>query len=150
MPERSSRLPLWVRVAVPLAVLAVALVIGSGAFSGQPTTPAQRAAAIEGVVRCPSCDDVSVAQSEESTAIAVRHEIVHAVDAGQSTSQIENQLVAQYGPSILLEPPDAGGIAVIWGVPIVLGIGVLGVVGTLFWRRSRQFSALRNEQAAAP
>ncbi len=99
-------------------------------------------------MRCPSCTDVSVAQSNETTALAVRHEIERQVAAGQSTAQIEQTLTSQYGSTILLEPPDTGGVALIWLVPIVLGAGAIGVVGVLFWRRTRQFSAL-NERGAS-
>ncbi len=129
-----------------MVVLVVALVIGSGAFSGKTQTDAQRAAAIESVVRCPSCIDVSVAQSEETTALAVRHEIQRQVAQGRTTAQIEKTLVGQYGQTILLEPPDAAGFPLIWIMPIVLGVGALGVIGTLFWRRSRQFTAIREER----
>ena len=146
MPESKGRQPLWVRVALPLVVLAVALVIGSGVLSAKPQTQAERAASIEAVVRCPSCIDVSVAQSEESTALAVRHQIQRQVAQGRSTAQIEQTLVDQYGQTILLEPPDAAGFPLIWIVPIVLGAGALGVIGVLFWRRSRQFSATRDAQ----
>jgi cytochrome c-type biogenesis protein CcmH/NrfF len=146
MPDRSTRLPLWVRTGLPLVVLAVALVIGSGALSAKPQTPAQRAAAIEAVVRCPSCIDVSVKDSEETTALAVRHEIERQVAQGRSTGQIEQTLVDQYGQTILLEPP---GFPFIWIVPIVLGAGALGVIGVLFWRRSRQFSATRAAQTTS-
>ena len=149
MIEPWGRRPLWLRIALPLAVLAVALVIGSGAFSGKAQTSAQRASAIESVVRCPSCIDVSVAQSEASTALSVRHEIERLVAQGRSTAQIEQTLVNQYGQTILLEPPDADGFALIWIVPIVLGVAALAVIGVLFWRRSRQFSATREAQITA-
>jgi cytochrome c-type biogenesis protein CcmH len=132
---------LWVRIGTPLVILAVALAIGSGAFSGRPETAAQRAVAIERVVRCPSCVDVSVLQSQETTAIAVRHQIERMVGRGDSTAQIEGTLVSQYGQSILLEPPDSDGFPIIWIVPIVLAAGALAVVGGLFWRRSRAFAA---------
>jgi len=89
--DTSTHRPLWARVSVPLVVLAVALVVGSGVLSGKPQTAAQRADAIEAVVRCPSCIDVSVAQSEESTALAVRHEIERQVAQGRSTAQIEQR-----------------------------------------------------------
>jgi cytochrome c-type biogenesis protein CcmH/NrfF len=145
MPERTTRTPLWVRVALPLVVVAVALIIGSGVLNGTPRTVAERAASIESVVRCPSCTDVSVAQSEESTALAVRHEIERDVAHGQSTTQIEHTLVSQYGSTILLEPPNTGGFSVIWVVPIALALVALVVVGTLFWRRSRQFDSLREQ-----
>ena len=64
-----------------------------------------------------------------------------------STAQIEQTLVDQYGQNIMLEPPDSGGFAVIWIVPIVLAAGALAVVGTLFWRRSRLFAATSAAQA---
>ena len=149
MTDTSTHRPLWARVSVPLVVLAVALVVGSGVLSGKPQTAAERADAIEAVVRCPSCIDVSVAQSEESTALAVRHEIERQVAQGRSTAQIEQTLVAQYGQTILLEPPDAAGFPIIWIVTFVLGLGAVGVIGVVFWRRSRQFSAAREAQATA-
>jgi cytochrome c-type biogenesis protein CcmH/NrfF len=140
---------LWVRIGIPLVIVAVALAIGSGVFSGKPETAAQRAAHIETVVRCPSCIDVSVAQSQETTALAVRHEIERLVAHGDSTAQIEQTLVDQYGQNIMLEPPDSGGFAVIWIVPAVLAAGALVVVGALFWRRSRLFAATSAAQAKA-
>ena len=148
MGERAARLPVWVQVALPLVVLGVALVIGSGVFSGAPQTPAQRAAGIEAGVRCPSCTDLSVAQSNATTAIAVRRQIDSMVAAGRSTAQIDQVLVSEYGQTILLVPPDAGGVPVIWLVPAVLGAAALVGVGTVFWRRSRQFDSLRAHEVA--
>ena len=146
-PVRRS---LWVRIGTPLVIVAVALAIGSGVFSGKPETNAQRAARIEAVVRCPSCVDVSVLQSTETTALAVRHQIERQVARGESTATIEQTLVDQYGQNILLEPPDSGGFAVIWIVVIVLAAGALIVIGTLFWRRSRLFSATSAAQVKVP
>ena len=134
--------PLRLRVALPLVVLAVALVVGSGVFETAPQTPAQRAVAIEAGVRCPSCTDLSVAQSNATTAIAVRHQIESMVAAGRSTAEIDQTLVSEYGQTILLVPPDAGGIPLLYLVPLVLGVGALAGVGIVFWRRSRAFAAL--------
>jgi cytochrome c-type biogenesis protein CcmH/NrfF len=86
-----------------------------------------------------------VAQSNESTALAVRHEIERQVAAGRTQTQIEQTLVSQYGPTILLVPP--GGFGLIWLLPIVLGGGAVLAVATLFWRRSRQFAALHEDPA---
>jgi cytochrome c-type biogenesis protein CcmH/NrfF len=69
------------------------------------------------------------------------------VARGVSTAQIEQTLVDEYGQNILLEPPDSGGFAVIWIVPIVSAAGALVVVGALFWRRSRLFAATSAAQA---
>ena len=151
MAERAAtrrRVPLWAQVALPLLVLVVALVIGAGVFSSAPETAAQRAAAIETGVRCPSCTDVSVADSDATTAIAVRHQIQSLVDAGRSTEAIDQVLVSEYGQTILLVPPDTGGIPLIYVVPLVLCAGALATVGILFWRRTRQFDALRARETA--
>jgi cytochrome c-type biogenesis protein CcmH/NrfF len=86
---------------------------------------------------------VSVADSDATTAIAVRHQIQSLVDAGRSTEAIDQVLVSEYGQTILLVPPDTGGIPLIYVVPLVLGAGALATVGILFWRRTRQFDALR-------
>jgi len=141
-------LPVWVQVLLPLAVLAVALIIGTGVLDAAPQTAAQRAAAIEAAVRCPSCTDVSVAQSNATTAIAVRHQIESMVQAGRPTASIQQALVSEYGQTILLVPPDTGGISLIYVVPMVAGAAALATVGVLFWRRSRQFEALRTPEAA--
>jgi cytochrome c-type biogenesis protein CcmH len=143
--ERSVRLPLWARVGLPLVVLVVALVIGSGALNSSPPTASQRAATLEAGVRCPSCTDLSVAESNATTAIAVRHQIESMVAAGRSNGDIDQALVSEYGQTILLVPPNAGGVPLIWVIPIVLGAGALVGVGILFWRRSREFGALQNE-----
>jgi cytochrome c-type biogenesis protein CcmH len=140
---RAHRFPLWVRVVLPLAVLAVALIIGSGALDSAPESTAQRAASVEADVRCPSCDDLSVAQSNETTAIAVRHQIESMVASGASTADIDQTLVSEYGQTVLLTPPDAGGIPVLWIVPMVVLVGALGGVAVLFWRRSRDFGELK-------
>jgi cytochrome c-type biogenesis protein CcmH/NrfF len=97
-------------------------------------------------VRCPSCTDLSVAQSNATTAIAVRHQIESMAAAGRSDADIDRALVAEYGQTILLVPPDAGGVPLIWIIPLVLGAGALVGVGVLFWRRSRDFGALQTEE----
>lgn len=146
MGERTIGKPLWARVALPLVVLAVALAVGSGLFHTAPQTAGQRAAAIEAGVRCPSCTDVSVAQSNATTAIAVRHQVESMVAQGRSTADIDQVLVSEYGQTILLVPPDAGGVPLIWIIPLVAGAGALVGVAVVFWRRSRAFDALRSEE----
>ena len=149
MAERARRLPVWVKVILPIAVLAVALLVGSGLFDAKAPSSAQRAAAIEADVRCPSCTDLSVAQSNATTAIGVRHQIESLVAQGRSTSAIEQVLVSEYGPTILLVPPDAAGVPLIWIIPVVLGAGALAGVGIVFWRRARAFAELKVEATAS-
>jgi cytochrome c-type biogenesis protein CcmH len=142
-PLRGRRV--WPELALLLVVVGVSLVIGSGlASSGQPSD-AQRAAVIDSQLRCPSCEDLSVAQSNASSAIAVRHEVAQLVAEGRSAQQVEDELVAQYGESILLRPPSRGLSALVWIVPVVAALCAFGALALLFWRRTAEFERLRRE-----
>lgn len=132
---KRRHVPVWTLLGV---VLVTALLIGSGTFSSTPPTHAQRAVAIESVIRCPSCEDLSVAVSSAPTAVTVRATVTRLVDQGQSTQQIKDYLVARYGSAIVLDPPTRGWSALVWALPVVVGIGVAGaLVGTLVRRRRR-------------
>jgi cytochrome c-type biogenesis protein CcmH len=100
----------------------------AAAVLSAPTTSssAQRVAHLESLVRCPSCEDISVAQSNATSAIAVRHEIVAKVAAGKSDNEILTSLEAAYGTSILLSPPTSGLGVLLWAVPVA------GVLVALF------------------
>jgi cytochrome c-type biogenesis protein CcmH len=127
-------------------VLGIALLIGSGVFSSTQVTNAQRVSALEAQIKCPSCQDLSVAQSTTSSAVAVRNQITRMVAAGDSDAQIESALVARYGSTVLLRPPAQGLALVVWLVPLIAGVIAVGALAMLFWRRSRD---LRNLKGAA-
>lgn len=134
VPTRRRRLLVaWVAVAV---VLAVTLAVGAGRPSAV-RSPAQRAAAIEANVRCPSCEDISVAQSSAPTALAIRHAVSARIAAGQSDATIEAYLVSRYGQAILLRPPAGGGTTLVWVLPVVAVAAAVAGLGTVFWRRRR-------------
>jgi cytochrome c-type biogenesis protein CcmH len=146
--ETPARARVWSRTtgiisaAALVVVAAVALTIGSGIGHSAPTL-AQRAGAIESRIKCPSCEDISVAQSEAPTAIEARRQVVRMLDAGASVADIEQSFVDRYGPSILLAPPVSGLDALVWVLPLVAVTGALGALGVLFWRRQRALSRLR-------
>jgi cytochrome c-type biogenesis protein CcmH len=142
-PPANRRARPWLGPLLLLVVLATALVVGSGVGQGGHETPAQRATALDAELRCPSCEDLSVAQSSASTAVAVRHEVLQLARRGESDQQIEDALVGQYGTAILLRPPTSGLASLVWIVPAVAGIVAAAALGVLFWRRSRQMSRLR-------
>jgi cytochrome c-type biogenesis protein CcmH/NrfF len=62
--RRVATAAVWVALAV---VLAVALAFGASRGAGTQT-PAERAAALDGILKCPSCDGISVADSSAATA----------------------------------------------------------------------------------
>jgi cytochrome c-type biogenesis protein CcmH/formate-dependent nitrite reductase complex subunit NrfF len=119
------------------AVLAVTLLVGSGAFDSSHASAAARVAALERDVRCPDCLDLSIAQSSTEPSIALRHEIVASVRAGQSDREILATITQRYGTSILLEPPPGGLDTVLWVVPTALAVGAGALLARALLRRRR-------------
>ncbi|MGA8724416.1 MAG: cytochrome c-type biogenesis protein CcmH, partial [Acidimicrobiales bacterium] len=128
----ARRLPLWTLLGVALVA---ALVVGSGAFSSSPPTAAQRASAIESVIRCPSCEDLSVATSSAPTAVTVRDTIRQQVAEERTDQQIETYLVARYGSAIVLDPPARGWSLLVWLLPLLGGALAVGVLVVVLIRR---------------
>ena len=126
--RRLGAFRLWAVALV--AVVALALVTGPTA-SG----PAQRVAHLENLVKCPSCQDLSVAQSTSSSALAVRHEIETMVRQGRSDTQILTTIEAAYGSSVLLSPSTSGVGTLLWLLPAAIFVGLAATTVVLRRRR---------------
>ena len=121
----------WLLLAL---VLVAALVVGSGVLDRHAPTQAERISALESSLKCPSCQDLSVAQSTSPSSLAVRAEVVAGIKEGKSDAQIVTGLRARYGTAVDLTP--AGGLSIIlWIVPALFLIGVLIAVGLAVRRR---------------
>jgi len=120
---------LWV------AALAVVVVVIVATAPSAPTSQS-RINHLETLVRCPACEDISVAVSDATSALAVRHEITRDVHRGDSDNMILTSLEATYGTSILLSPPTSGLGVLLWAVPV--GVLLLGVAIALRIARRRR------------
>jgi cytochrome c-type biogenesis protein CcmH/NrfF len=103
-----------------LCVLAVVLLEAPSTASTQG-----RIAHLESMVKCPACDDLSVAESNATSSIAVRHDIARRVHEGQSDTKILTSLEATYGTSILLSPSTSGLGLLLWLVPLAALLALL-------------------------
>ena len=135
VPGLSSR----ARARAPWVALVVVVGVALGVGANHPSAPtaSQRAAAIDASLRCPSCEDISVADSSAPTAVAIRQLVATRVAAGQSDAQIDAFLVSRYGPGILLRPPVSGITAAVWIVPLVAMAVAGACLAVVFWRRRR-------------
>jgi len=103
----------WLWCLALVCVLAVALLEAPSTASTQG-----RIAHLESLVKCPACDDLSVAQSNATSSIAVRHDVTRRVKEGESDNKILTSLEATYGTSILLSPSTSGLGLLLWLVPL--------------------------------
>jgi cytochrome c-type biogenesis protein CcmH len=126
-----------------LAVLMLALAAPALASDQHPTL-----GELEGEVMCPTCK-TTLDQSTAPIADRIRQFISARIAAGDTKSEIKQQLVDQFGPAVLAEPSKHGFNLLAWVLPFV-GIGLAAaVLGVLAWRwtRSRDPAAA---VAAAP
>jgi len=119
------------RAAALLAVLALAVAAPAAASEEHPSL-----AELEGEVMCPTCH-TTLDESNSAIAQQIKAFIRVRIAEGKTKSQIEAELVDNFGPSILAAPPKRGWDLLAWALPLGgLGLGAI-VLGFLAWRWTR-------------
>ena len=147
------------RRSVHAAVLAGALLV-SGVALGfvaargpePPRSLPERIRAVASTLRCPVCQNLSVADSPSPLAREMRATIGRELRAGRTPEQIRARFVDAYGEWILLAPPRRGLNLVAWIAPGVLLIAglVAAVVAVRRWTGRRVESGEPRGPVAAP
>jgi cytochrome c-type biogenesis protein CcmH/NrfF len=130
---RDQRRFCWL-VAVASVVLAAAFFVSAASASEQHTTLNE----LEGEVMCPTCH-TTLDQSNAPIARRIEAYISRRIAAGDTKSEIEGKLVAQFGPAILAAPPHKGFDLLAWWLPEfgVLAGALLLAVSAHRWSRTR-------------
>ena len=120
-----------------LLVLVLALAPVAAASENHPTL-----GELEGEVICPTCH-TTLDQSSSPIAARMKLFIAARIRAGDTKSEIERKLVAQFGPEVIAKPSRHGFDLVAWLLPLVLLIGGAVAVAVAVWK-------WRNAPARAP
>jgi cytochrome c-type biogenesis protein CcmH len=121
------------RAAVVLVLLALALPATAVASDKHPTLRE-----LEGDLMCPTCG-TSLELSNAPAANQIRRFVRARIAAGDTKSEIEDKLVAEFGRGVLASPPKEGFDLLAWVLPLLalgLGAAVIGVL-VVRWSRSR-------------
>ena len=81
-------------------------------------------------LRCPVCQDLSVADSPSLVAKQIRATIAERLRAGRTPDEITAYFVSRFGQSVLLTPPGHGIDLLAWIVPgllVAAGLGILAL-----------------------
>jgi cytochrome c-type biogenesis protein CcmH len=127
--------------AVLAGVGALAVVVARGPDA--PPTLQERVRAVGQTLRCPSCEDLSVADSPAPLAAEMRATIAGELRRGKTPDEIRAGFVRAYGEWILIAPPKRGITLAVWVVPGIVALAGLVAAGWLAgrWSRAERASA---------
>lgn len=122
--------------AVLLVVAAGLLLLGS--INPPVSSAAARISRLDSIIKCPACEDLSIAQSAAPSAVTLRNQVAGWVHQGWSNARVEQAVVADYGPGGLLLPPAGGIDGALYLVPLGAIGAAAAALGWFFWRRQRR------------
>ena len=121
-----------------------------GQPQGTPITGAQlekRTNEIGGLLRCPVCQGMSVADSPAEMAVNMKGQVHELLQRGYTEEQILTYFERSYGQFVLLKPKFEGTTTLVWLLPVIaLVIGAAILVVT--FRRLERAPATSNQQPA--
>jgi len=91
---------------------------------------------LEGEIICPTCR-TTLDQSDAPIAQRMKSFIARRIAAGDTRTQIEDKLIATFGPSVVARPATHGFDLLAWLLPIAGILGGAAVIGMAAWRWSR-------------
>jgi cytochrome c-type biogenesis protein CcmH len=130
-------------VALLVAFSAPALGGAAPTASGADAGVESRLAAIAAELRCLVCQNRSLADSDVPLAVDLRAQMRALLRAGADDAAVRDFVAARYGDVVIYRPPPRASTAALWfGPPVLLGLGMVGLV--LFLRRRRRNAARRD------
>ena len=119
-------------------VVLVAAVVAASLAATVSAVAAPSPSDLEAEFVCPTCK-TTLDQSDSPIARRMKQVIRNSLAAGKTESEIRDQLVAQFGPAVVAEPPKKGFDLLAWLVPLgILAAGAVGVGAIAWgWRRRR-------------
>ena len=130
------------RLAVLLAVV-LALFAGLAGAQAIETLPFKdhaqelRFQHLTAQLRCPMCQNETLADSNAPIARDLRHEVFRLMQAGRTDEQIKQYLVARYSDYVLYDPPVNPTTWVLWFGPLLILLAGAAVVVVTVRKRSR-------------
>lgn len=102
-----------------------------GKPQGQPVSGAmldQQTNETAGLLRCPVCQGMSVADSPSEMAVNMKHQVRELIARGYTQEQILRYFERSYGQFVLLKPKFQGVNTLVWILPLLaLAVGIFAI-----------------------
>ena len=115
---------IWISLTLPFTLISAE---GDPAFE-------QRFRDLSDSLRCPTCQGISVKDSAAGFSTSMKLKIRELMNSGYSDEEVRAYFVERYGVWILRAPPKQGFNLLLWGLP---GIGLVVVLGVVLLRSKR-------------
>lgn len=122
-------LSLW--VAGAMASLAPAT------FGFEDPIKQQQFSALVKEIRCVTCPNQSIGDSQAPIAIAMKEDIYRRLEEGESEQAIRDYLLSHYGEYVSFRPPVQKETWALWGGPFAMLLLGGAIWSTFFYRRQR-------------
>ena len=116
-----------------VAVLLTLVVVPAALASEEHPTQAE----LEGELVCPTCR-TTLDQSNAPVAIRMKAFVRERIAAGDTKSEIKEQLVAQFGKGVLAAPEKEGFDLLAWVLPVAGLLAGAAVLSIVLWRWTRR------------
>ncbi|CAM2992888.1 cytochrome c-type biogenesis protein [Vibrio rarus] len=77
-------------------------------------------------LRCPMCQNQNLIESNSAVAKDIRLRVFELIKTGKSDDEVKEYMVARYGEHVLYQPSFSIKNAMLWGIPILLGLLMIG------------------------
>jgi cytochrome c-type biogenesis protein CcmH len=119
------------------AAVAAAVLAFAGPAAAACGHPRTTLAHLEGQIMCPTCH-TTLDQSDSPIAQRMKVFIARRIAAGDTRTQIENKLIATFGPSVVARPATHGFDLLAWLLPLAGIVAGAVLLGFAAWGWSRK------------
>jgi cytochrome c-type biogenesis protein CcmH len=88
-------------------------------------------------LRCPKCQNESIADSPSQIAADFRREVRKLLQAGKTDDEVKAYLTERYGDFVLYRPPFVARTWLLWLAPVVVLLVALGTAAAIVRRRAQ-------------
>lgn len=125
-------------ILLPLCLLAGAAHAAIDVYNFHTTGQQRRFHKLTEQLRCPKCQDESIASSNAEIAADMRNKVASLILQGKTDKQIMTYFIDRYGDFVTYKPPFNAQTAILWLGPGLMLAGGLGLVLVLIRRAGRR------------